>query len=174
MWSPRHMAAPGVCITPHRPMCSDHSNAPISAPDTCSGHCHPNWLLLSPAQPSGRAQQIQSFINIDLYINSAQGTLTRALNLYWNYILHFMGHLNLCRIQSNSARIVVHTWTGLDWRLDKSAVVWRRLQMLIQLRAPVTSFVTWIGHPCAPHNASLLSPGTLEKCSGGWISNMDF
>ena len=171
MWSPHHMAAPGVCITPHRPMCSDHSNAPISAPDTCSDHCHPNWLLLSPAQPSGQAQQIQSFINIDLYINSAQGTLTRALNLYWNYILHFMGHLNLC----HSIKFSSHSSPHLDWTGGLTNLLWwRRLQMLIQLRAPVTSFVTWIGHPCAPHNASLLSPGTLEKCSGGWISNMDF
>ena len=52
-------------------MFSDHSIAPISAPDTCSPA--PAIVIqigrLSPARPD---QQIQSFINIDLYINSAR------------------------------------------------------------------------------------------------------
>ena len=80
-----------------------------------------SWHLLRPLSSKlaaslprpapGRAQQIQSFINIDLYINSAQGTLTRALNLYWNYILHFMGHLNLC----HSIKFSSHSCPHLDW-----------------------------------------------------------
>ena len=148
-------------------MFSDHSIAPISAPDTCSPA--PAIVIqigrLSPARPD---QQIQSFINIDLYINSARDhsrepVQSTSTNLYWIYTPSILWDTQIPAIQSNSARIVAHTWRAWQISCGLRAAA-------SSLSTPVTSFVTWIGHPCAPNNASpALSPETLEKCSADWI-----
>ena len=104
------MAAPGVCITPHCcAMCSDHSNAPISATDTCSCHCHPNWLALSPA-PAAANTIIYKYWSLYKLCpgNTNQSSSKPLLNLY---ILHFMGHLNLC----HSIKFISHSCQHLAW-----------------------------------------------------------
>ena len=149
-------------------MFSDHSSMPQSRPLTpallCSSHCHPNWPPL-PRPP--RAANTIIYKYWSLY-KLCQGTQSRArpehgTNLYWIYTPSILWDTQIPAIQSNSARIVAHTWRA--WQISCGLRAAAN-----SLSTPVTSFVTWIGHPCAPNNASpALSPETLEKCSAVWI-----
>ena len=162
--------APGVCITPSLPWLPNVQPELNLSPDTCSHYCQPNWLLLATPVSLDRFPHpaIRPFTtNTIIYKYWSLYKLCKGTNLDTRGLTSIELIYSMEHQKSYLNSLLASLLTPGSWlKLDKSAAVTGRLQMFIHLRAPVTFFVTWIRHPCAPNNASHQSPGAAAECSG--------